>query len=516
MTAGRKLLPLQAPGLPLQKFAWLVRAMRAFHGDPVMRDTARFTEVLNRHLAEPVKPATVNRLESGQADFNVERCQAYELALGAQPLDLVDCYLYASRLENRTPKTVLARLREPTATDMELLWQLAAGESLRPGQWLRLAYLYRNRPDLFAAPRLRDSFLHRLLDDAGNCFEKEERLAREVLITVGADIMPLLSERVKAQPLRYFNMCEAVGFIPAATGRDFLSRLLQETQDGAVTANILESMRRNLQSSGIPINDPEARLGHFRDYAISALNSTDEFFTAREEALTLLQWGQVTLTPRERSALSHIREDLYQLQVRTGTQHRRDIEEHVSRRFTGLLADSPLSPAGAPSHVPGIRYFVQDALFAPDRVTRLTAAILVRPWQHSGLLGTAVGTALTGAIDAGHYGIQRAATRFLTKLMHPHCLEPIRHIGWSRVKDDSVRLTVAWALGTGTTHQDIPLLTHLATTATTTATRRVIALAAARLNARPVLEHLTHSHDTTTSTEAKQLFSTLTPPDHRP
>lgn len=507
MTAGRKLLPMQAPRLPLQKFAWLVRAMRSFHDDAALRNTSHFTELLNRHLAEPVKPATVNRLESGQADFTVERCQAYEKALGVEPLDLVDCYLYASRLENKAPKTALARLTDPTDADLELLWRLAEGESLTPEQWLRLAYLFRNRPDLFARPRVRDGFLCRLLDDAGNCFEKEERLVREVLITVGVDIMPLLSERVKAQPLRYFNMCEAVGFIPEEAGRDFLARLLQETQDGAVTANILESMRRNLDSSGMVVDDLGAHLHPFREYAVSTLYRTEEFFTAREEALAFLRWGRVGLTARERKTLDHVREDLHQLRVGTGDQRRRDIVQQVTRRFSSALANSPLPQAGMPSHVPGIRHFVEDALFAEDRVGRLAAAVLIRPWQLSDMLGAAVGAALTDAVEAREYGMQRAGVRFLTKLMHPQCLDPIREVGWSRVQDDSVRLTVGWALGTGAADTDSPLLSHLTANATTTATRRVLAIAAARLGARPVLESLARGKDRTAAEEARQFMA---------
>ncbi|WP_446044663.1 hypothetical protein [Streptomyces olivaceus] len=507
MTAGRKLLPMDRPHLPLQKFAWLVRAIRAFHADAALRNTVSFTEVLNTYLTEPLKPATVNRLESGEGEFSIERCQAYEKALGTEPLDLVDCYLYASRLENKTPRTALAKLREASGEEMELLWRLAQGEHLGVEQWLRLAYLYRNRTDLFTSSRMRDGFLNRLLDDAGNCYEKEERLVREVLIIAGADVVPVLNEKIRSDPLRYFNMCEAVGFMSGMRSLEFLMRLFAAGQDGAVAASILEAVRRNLRNQGMTSESLEPYAGIFKEYAVVTLARTEEFFTAREESLAFLRWARMELAVRERKRLSHIHEELLQLRLRVGERRRKEILKEIALQFSSNIERSPLLQAGMPSRVPGIQLFIEDALFEEDRVGRLAAAVLMRPWQLSAALGTSVGAALTTMVDSKEFGVQRAGVRFLTKLMHPECLDPVRTLGWSSVQDDSVRLTVGWALGTGSAEQDFDLLTHLNRNATTTATRRVLALAAARLGARPILEDIASSRDAAAAAEARQFLA---------
>lgn len=506
MPSGRKLLPMEQPRLPLQKFAWLVRAIRAVHEDPKIKDTASFTMALNQHLEEELRPATINRLESGSAEFTIERCTAFEKALGLEPLDLVDCYLYASRAEGRIPKTSLARLTEATSTEIELLWRLAEGDHLTSPEWLRLAHLYRNRPDLLANPRIRECFLHRLLDDAGRSFEKAERLVREVLITTGPDVLPVLQERLRTDPLRYFTTCEAAGFMTSERSREFLADLALGQRDGAVTATLLEPLRRSLQEHGLGPAGLKRQAPAFKDYALGVLQDTDEFFTAREEAFSLLRWGRFDLTLRERARMHAIHDDLRQLRLASGEPYRRELVAEVSRRFANDLSASDLIGPGTPLSIPGVRTFVEDGLFSTERVDRLTASVLIRPWQLSGLLGSSMGAVVSQNVDKKDYGVQRAAIRFLTKLTRPETLEPIRAIGWSHIQDDSVRLAVGWALGSGSPENDSSLLRHLADTATTTATRRVVALSAARLGDKPTLENLASGRDSTAAEEAQKLL----------
>ncbi|WP_158997496.1 hypothetical protein [Streptomyces aureus] len=497
---------MEQPRLPLQKFAWLVRAMRAFHQDPKIQETASFTAALNRHLEEELKPATINRLESGKADFTIERCSAYEKALGLNALDLVDCYLYASRAQGLTPKTSSARLTEATSTEMELIFRMGEGENLTTPEWLRLAHLYRNRPDLLSRPRIRETFLHKLLDNAGQSFEKEERLVREVLITTGPDVLPILQERLRTDPLRYFTTCEAAGFMTGTQSHEFLADLALGMRDGAVTATLLEPLRRSLQANGRGPAGMEHRAPEFKDYALKILDDTDEFFTAREEAFTFLRWGGFALTGREHARMQSIREDLQQLRLVTGQAWQRELLAEVKKRFISDLSASPLAGAGTPLEIPGVQTFIQEGLFSPERIDRLTASVLIRPWQLSGLLGSSLGAVISQNVDKNNYGVQRAAVRFLTKLMRPEALEPIRTIGWSHIKDDSVRLVVGWALGAGSPEHDASLLRHLGQTATTTATRRVVALSAARLGAHPVLQDLASSTDSLAAAEAQELL----------
>lgn len=507
MPSGRKLLPMEQPRLPLQKFAWLVRAIRAFHQEPKIKETNSFTAALNHHLEdEQLKPATINRLESGSADFTIERCTAYEKALGLAPLDLVDCYLYASRAEGRTPKTSAARVNEATGAEVELIWRLAEDEHLTAPEWLRLAYLYRNRPELLSAPRIRESFLHRLLDDAGQSFEKEERLIREVIIITGADVLPVLRERLRTDPLRYFTTCEAAGFMAEPQSREFLAELALSMRDGAVTATLLEPLRRSMQDHGLGSADLGDRAGAFKDYALNLLDDTDEFFTAREEAFSLLRWGRFDLAPRERSRIQALHEDLQQLRLVSRATYQRELVTDIADRFSRDLSASTLAGNGMPLAVPGLRTFIQDGIFSAERIDRLTASVLIRPWQLSGILGQSLGTVVTHSVDKKDYGVQRAAVRFLTKLTRPEALEPIRAIGWSHLQDDSVRLTVGWALGAGSSQEDSSLLRHLGQKATTTATRRVVALSAARVGARAVLQDLARGTDSVAAAEARELL----------
>ncbi|KOG32803.1 hypothetical protein ADK37_25540 [Streptomyces resistomycificus] len=431
---------------------------------------------------------------------------AYEKVLGLDSLDLVDCYVYASRAQGHIPKTSSARVSEAAGAEVELLWRLAENESLTSPQWLRLAHLYRNRPDVLASPRIRECFLHRLLDRAGESFEKEERLVREVLITVGADVLPILRERLRTEPLRYFTTCEAAGFMTGEQSRQFLIDLALGMRDGAVTATLLEPLRRRLHADGVGPEGMQRQAPAFRDYALRVLDDTDEFFTAREEALSFLRWGRFALSPRERARMGEIREDLQQLRLVCGETYRRDLVAEVGERFARDLSASALAGPGTPLAVPGVRTFIHDGLFSAERVDRLTASVLVGPWQLSGVLGTSLGSVVSQSVDKNDYGVQRAAVRFLTKLTRPEALEPIRAMGWSQVRDDSVRLTIGWALGAGSQERDCALLRHLGQSATTTATRRVVALSAARLGAWPLLEDLAKTWDSVAAGEAQRLI----------
>ncbi|MBV9023141.1 MAG: hypothetical protein JO362_04935, partial [Streptomycetaceae bacterium] len=438
-------------------------------------------------------------------EFSIERCQAYEAALRLPALDLVDCYLYACRLQNNIPRTCLARIREPSGTELDLIWRLGQGDRLQALEWLRLAYLYRNRPDVFSTPRTKEGLLLGLARQAGYCFEKEERLAREALIIAGASVLPVLREQITKDPLRYFNTCEVAGFIPGQSGSTFLSTLFEETQDGALAATILEPLRRHMQNREAGPVALKGLTPLVREYAVSVLERPDEFYTAREESLAILSSGAFLLSPREKARLGHVREDLRQLRVDFPVKYRKELINEVVKRFATEVESSPSYPEGAPLRVPGLHRLIDDGLFASERIERLACPILLRPWQLSDVLGRVLGAEIVRTVQHEHYGLQRAGVRYLTKLMHPECLDPIRQLGWSTTLDDSVRLTLAWALGSGDPKRDADLLVHLCRTAATTSTRRVVALAATRLGATSVLEELARGKDSEAALEARRL-----------
>ena len=500
-TMGRKLLPADNPNSPAERFAWVVRALRASSSNPDIRRTEIFAEKLNSHLTEHLQPASINRLETGGLDFTVERCVAYEAALGLPDGQLVDAYLWLFRHRGLAPKTAWATLREATSSEIELLIRLAQDEPLKPLDWLHLAHLYRNRPDLITeSSRLHELFIGGMIRDMGRYYERDQRIMREALITVGENIVPAILAAVEEEPIRFFNATEALGFIPGPEAWEALLRLHHELPDVFAAPGILDSMARkaNLDSSAEfrdrQVSDP------LKAYCMNLLEQTETLFIARESSLAIVGALQDNLTMVERRRLATLKPDLDQLAIRPTAVTRKEIMHDVMRRH-GQATEKSRPIEDVPLIMPGLNRLVHDGLFAPDRVERITSGVLLTPWQGIGALTEAVGDSAHG-IPVADYGTQRSMVRFATKLGSSNLNQHLRRIASSGQLDINTSVSIAWALGAGTESADETTLEQMYETAKSSEVKRAVCTAAMRRGRTPLLKEISRDRDGVVAREA--------------
>ena len=97
----------------------------------MFRNTEEFCRNLNRFLAIPLKPATLNRLENAELPYTVEKAQAYERALNLPTFYLADVYVYLMRREGRHIDWGAGSRNPLEGKDYDLLYQLSeTGTSL--------------------------------------------------------------------------------------------------------------------------------------------------------------------------------------------------------------------------------------------------------------------------------------------------------------------------------------------------------------------------------------------------
>jgi hypothetical protein len=505
---GRKLLPLEDPTTATQRFAWLVRAIRSCHEDPRVRVTNLFAQRLNSDLVESLKPATINRLETGLLDFTLERCSAYERALKLPEDSLVDAYIWLMRHDGHAPRTEMARLREPSMREIELIYKLGRGEVLAPLEWIRLSYLYRNRSDLFtASPRLRRDLFERLVQDLGRSYEKNQRLMHEAVINIGDDIAPCIVNFVTREPVRYFLGVEALGFMRGAKSWHALLGLQERMIDPFTVQAILEAITRRVKAEpdlGVGGNHD---FGPLRNYSVKILQQVDELFVAREAALGFLQDSEVELSSKERARLDVYREDLRQLRVLPVAFKREELIEQIVRSLGSALANTRKAE-DVPTIIPGVDRLIRAAVFSADRQERINMGILMAPWVQAAALTTAVGTSI-GLVSDEDYGTQRSMVRFATKINSPNLYSYVRRLSDSGVRDENTKLSLAWALGMGHDEDDLAVLERMYHATVARETKRAICIAAFRRGFASLLTEITRDRDGDVSREALVALSTL-------
>ncbi|MET8093951.1 hypothetical protein [Micromonospora sp. NPDC005220] len=507
-TSGRRLLPMQSPRTGVETFAWLIRAIRAYHPSPDIRDTATFARRLAT-CGTDLRPTTINRLENAELSFTIERCLSYEEALQLAPYDLVDPFLYLTRIGGATPGTALAKLGEASHVELELLWRLGRGEKIAPYEWIRLAYLYRNRRDLFTgSERMREAFFGRLMEDAGRCYEKDLRLIREALIVVGDDVSGDVATYCRDDPLHYFNTTEALGFMDGEQSWSTLLSLGDTLDDGVLAGTIIEPVIRRFRALNESNDVAPSTVGAITEYSAAALCRTDVLYTAREEALVWASQPNVQLTVRARHAIADLREDVAQLRLKPATFEPDSFLGTLLGEFADLLEADELIPAGLPPRVPGLGQVLGRGIFSQARVSRLAIGLLLRSWHLTDPLTDALGRALH-RVSPTDYGVQRAIVRMMVKLgsarRHPY----FSTFGRTPKREDGVRLVAAWALGEGEDPADQTILAKLYGDATTRDTKRVIVTAAERRVFVDLLATLSHDPDSVVSGEAERAMRRL-------
>jgi hypothetical protein len=510
MALGRKLLPAENPVTAAQRFAWLVRAIRSSSPDQDIVNTESFALKLNGYLSEHLQPATINRLETGTVSFSIERCQAYELALGLPYCELIDAYIWIFRQRGSEPKTIWSTIKEATAAEIELLVRLAREEPLKPLEWLHLAYLYRNRPELITdSKRLKDLFLDGIIRDMGRYYERDQRIMREALITVGKDIVSPVVEAVTQEPIRFFNAPEALGFIPGQHAWQALVKLHRTVPDRWAAPGILESIMRKLDADSRSGLTDEHLIAALKESSVKALEQTDMLFIARESSLAVVRRINSSLTANEARRLNSLRPDLMQLEIKPSSVTRREVLDDISKRFGRAVTRSDFSMQ-IPSHMPGLTRIVHDALFAGDRCERVLNGVLLTPWKGSYALTDAVGGSLQH-IPKSDYGTQRSMVRFATKLGTSNLNSYLRELASSRNLETNTNVSIAWALGAGSEPADEEVLKKLYGSAASIEEKRAVCTAAMRRGFAGLIRAISRDHDGTVAREAMIALSILDP-----
>lgn len=508
MALGRKLLPAENPVTAPERFAWLVRAIRSSSIDPDVRNTESFATKLNAHLSEHLQPATINRLETGTLSFNIERCKAYEIALELPDSQLIDVYIFVFRERGSTPRTAWTGIREATAAEIELLVALAREEPIKPLEWLHLAYLYRNRSELITeSRRLKDLFLDGIIRDMGKYYERDQRIMREVLIAVGDDLIPRIVEAMTAEPIRFFNAAEALGFIPGARAWDALVHLHGTVSDEAAAPGILEAMLRKVDTeSSVDLAD-NSLIGPLKASTVEALERTDMLFTVRESALAMVRRIGGSLTASEAKRMSSLRPDLMQLRIVPGSMTRRELTDDLCQRFGRIMVRDDYSE-NIPAYVPGLSRIIHDAVFAQNRPERMLNGVLLTPWKGASAITDAVGGALQH-VPASDYGTKRSMVRFATKLGTPNLNRYLRQIAGSPEVEPNMGVSIAWALGAGAEAEDEDVLRNMYNSAKSVEVRRAVCTAGLRRGMTELVGHISRDRNGTVAREAMIALSIL-------
>ncbi|WP_146076908.1 HEAT repeat domain-containing protein [Rathayibacter sp. AY1A5] len=433
--AGRPRNPIEQPRLPLERFAWLVRVLRANAEDPDINSPEKFALQLNSHLTRPLTSTSINKLERGtEMQFSVDKVRAYERVLDLDYLSLVDLFIFSSRVAGGK-----VDWQREANTDLEARFHdgviaLAEGQTLPPSELLALAVMAKR--DHPGALRSRAGILitEAVLDSYGISFERDERILGEALIQLGDRVVPLIQERVTASPIQYFNAIESLAHIDTPASWQALLGFANSDYDSIRTQTIVQPIRKWLIRRPELMHLDYKSLEKLKTDAMASVIDMHDAYTSREENLHLLQLLKVSKSDKQIYKEKEMRSDIEQLTMREVSHTRRELLNHIDSS-----ADDALSRTS------GLRAIVEDAIYVTDRVERLSVGALlgISATFHPALKVTA--TALWQDPDAG---VQRSIIRLMAKAGSSDGLREVANITRRRPpKDEGVRLAAAWALG---------------------------------------------------------------------
>lgn len=509
---GRPPTLFDKPEGALARFGWICRVLREYSGDPEIQHTGIFARLVSARLTEDLKPATINRMETGTAHFTADRIGAYEELLCLEQGTLFDTYIYLTRLEVAPGQGVLRPPRITDAAFFDLSFRVASDDpTLTAYDYLifALALGASDRRKCLSAKRVRDHLATRLLDHFASAFERDERLLREAIILLAECVAPHIVERVKGDPIRLFNVVEALGFAPGKSAWRALLQLAAGLSDDVQAQTLIEPIRRWVRIDHERLEHICEAAPHLIAYCEEVVQAPAEAYTTREEALAFLVDARIKPTPRVMRYFNECRDEINQLRGRPVGTSRRDIAIALHERTQRqLMSRGVTGRHGATRDIPGLKPILEDALFAANRVDRLGISLALGALPIKADLCHAAGNMLLHDISADNYGIQRSVIRFMTKLGDPAAHSYFSRFGKQDIRDDGVRLSIAWALGTGSGRTDEQCLRKVKGPATVT-TRRVIALAAARREYRNLLCEMLSDPNSTVRGEAAAALKAL-------
>ncbi|MGW5439663.1 hypothetical protein [Nocardia asteroides] len=485
------------------RFGWICRMLREYSGEPDIQHTPSFARRLAAHLPKELTPATVNRMETGAAKFDIGRVMAYEQTLGCVPGELLDVFVYLFRLE-AAPGAQISWVDHGDGWFYDLLYRICHNEPVSSLDWLQFSMAARlpARSKIFDSARFAEDVFGRLIEDFSSSFERDERLLREALINLSPHSIPYIAERVDEDPLTLFNVVESLGFVQDRQAWAPLLRLCAKLDDGVQGQTLLETVRRWIPRDPGSFDDIRQTAPSLIPYCEHIIEDPTEAYTAREEAIAFLSAGRVAISPRLRKYMQDNRSEIRQLLVEpaaaTKTEIIRAVHSYVGKH---LASHGPHGRHGATGVPAGLSGMLTDAIFSKYRVQRLGFALALGPLQIASGLAHGAGLALLKDISNEDYGTQRAVLRLMTKIDHQAAHPYFSSFAHTKILDEGVRLTAAWALGTGSGPHDEMCLRALLPGAAVT-TRRVIVLAAERRNFPKLLTELATDRSSVVSGEA--------------
>lgn len=511
MSRGRKLLPGGFPRSPQAQFAWLVRAIRASHYDDDIRTTKVFRHRLVAEEGEtPLAVDTINKLETAQLPFTIERCLQFERALGLQEGVLVDVYCYLHRIFDQTPKGALFTPQEASSVHLESILKIGQDERLQPLDWLRLAGLYRRRPDLFLS--LRESVAAGFFRDLAQSYERDERILLEAAVHLRPLLAPFLTDAIKSNPSHLFNLVESLGHSADATSLRAVEEIADFISDDLVAPMILESIVRSRKTvPGLPLS--RSTEGDLLNYALDSISSGGKFYCAQEESLALIH-SMPRLTASQRKRLSSRNVDLRQLLPMPTACSRQDLIQSIVGKLEQQAVLSSYSTGNAPQLLPGMSEIVVDGLLLPTRRLRLSIAVMLAPWVGRVHITEVVGGMLQAGVEREDYGIRRAAIRLITKLEHPERAKYLARASFDAGLDEGSRCVLAWALGGIRGASAVSAVSHLYDPSSLVSTKRVLLIAAGRQRNDELVRKLMIDPQADIAGHARALLANLSPRGH--
>jgi len=387
---------------------------------------------------------------------------------------------------------------------------MSSGETLEPEDWLRLAYLYRNRPDLFIrSGRIKEMFFGELMQDIGSYFEADERMAMEALTVIGEDSIPYIQEYTQVQTMRYFNCAEVLGHVNSPRSWPALRQMAMGDHHPLVLTTMVRSIIDSVKNGGVSAEDLSSGAKELTSRLVEMLKDPDEIYLVREEAIAFLRASKMPLSRRDRVALDDSKEDISQLLVRPVCLTRKDLTLAFSTEFRHVLSESNGVPPGCPIVVPGINHILYHGIFSEDRVERIAMGVLLAPWQLAGQVSEVLGKLLVTTVESKDYGLQRSLVRLITKIGHTSAWKYLSKFTSDLAADENTRYVAAWSLGGGVDPSDSSTLRTMYSKTSRPETRRVIITVAARRGFADVLQIACRDKDTSLAVEAGKELARL-------